>query len=161
MWYRGGMGEWSWALHRISGVGVLIFLCLHILDTALIVLGPQAYNAVIALYRHPVFKVLEIGLVAAVLFHALNGVRIILFDFWVDLTRFHRHHGRPHRSEIRDKGQGKKKVRGYEGIGCVRARETIRGLRAVVVGLHALLRRGVAVSRAGPPGPDAPHQQHR
>lgn len=90
MWYRGGVGQWSFALHRVTGVGVLIFLCLHILDTALIVLGPEQYNAIIALYRLPVFKVMEIGLVACVLFHALNGVRIILIDFWVDLTRFHR-----------------------------------------------------------------------
>ena len=88
--YKGGIGQWSWIFHRITGVGVLLFLLIHILDTALIILGPQAYNAVISLYRHPVFKVFEIGLVAAVLFHALNGVRIILFDFWVDLTRFHR-----------------------------------------------------------------------
>ena len=88
--YRGGVGQWSWALHRITGVGVLIFLCLHILDTSLVILGPEHYNAIIALYRHPVFKVMEIGLVACVLFHALNGVRIILMDFHEDLTRFHR-----------------------------------------------------------------------
>lgn len=87
--YRGGVGQWSWALHRITGVGVLIFLCLHILDTALIVLGPDHYNAIIALYRHPAFKVMEVGLVACVLFHALNGVRILLIDFHPSLTWFH------------------------------------------------------------------------
>ncbi len=88
--YRGGIGQWSWALHRITGVGVLVFLCLHILDTFLIILGPEHYNAIIALYRVPLFRVMEIGLFASVLFHALNGVRIILIDFWEDLTRFHR-----------------------------------------------------------------------
>jgi len=88
--YRGGIGQWSWALHRATGIGVLLFLCLHILDTALIALGPERYNAIIQVYRHPVFRVMEIGLFAAVLFHALNGVRIILIDFFVDLTRFHK-----------------------------------------------------------------------
>ena len=88
--YRGGIGQWSWALHRLTGIGVLIFLCLHILDTSLVVLGPEHYNAVIQLYRIPLFRVMEVGLFAAVLFHALNGVRIILIDFWVDLTRFHK-----------------------------------------------------------------------
>lgn len=88
--YRGGIGQWSWALHRITGVGVLVFLCLHILDTFLIILGPAHYNAIIALYRVPLFRVMEVGLFASVLFHALNGVRIILIDFWEDLTRFHR-----------------------------------------------------------------------
>ena len=90
MWYRGGIGQWSWALHRITGVGVLLFLCLHILDTSLIILGPAPYNKIIAIYRIPVFRVMEVGLFACVLFHALNGVRIILIDFWENLTRFHR-----------------------------------------------------------------------
>lgn len=88
--YRGGIGQWSWALHRLTGIGVLIFLCLHILDTALIVLGPEHYNSIIQLYRRPLFRVMEVGLFASVLYHALNGLRIILIDVWVDLTRFHR-----------------------------------------------------------------------
>ena len=87
--YRGGVGQWSWILHRVTGVGVFIFLCLHILDTALVVLGPEHYNRIIALYRSPLFRLSEVGLFAAVLFHALNGVRIILMDVWVELTRFH------------------------------------------------------------------------
>ena len=91
MFYRGGIGQWSWMLHRLTGVGVLVFLCLHILDTALIVLGPEHYNAIIQLYRHPLFRVMEVGLFAAVLYHALNGVRIILIDFWGEtLARYHK-----------------------------------------------------------------------
>lgn len=87
--YRGGVGQWSWIFHRVTGVGVLIFLCLHILDTCLIILGPAHYNRIIALYRLPVFRVMEVGLVACVLFHALNGVRITIIDFWEQTTRFH------------------------------------------------------------------------
>jgi succinate dehydrogenase / fumarate reductase cytochrome b subunit len=55
-----------------------------------IVLGPEHYNRIIQLYRVPFFRVMEVGLFACVLFHALNGVRIILIDFWTGLTRFHR-----------------------------------------------------------------------
>ncbi len=88
--YRGGVGQWSWLLHRVTGVGVLVFLCLHILDTALIVLGPEHYNTMIQLYRLPLFRVMEVGLFACLLFHALNGVRIMLLDFWVDLMRLHK-----------------------------------------------------------------------
>ena len=88
--YRGGVGQVSWALHRITGVGVLIFLCLHILDTFLIILGPAHYNQIIGLYRLPIFRVGEVGLVACVLFHALNGIRIILLDFHPKLMRFQR-----------------------------------------------------------------------
>ena len=88
--YRGGVGQWSWALHRLTGMGVLVFLCMHILDTSLIILGPEHYNSFIKLYRLPIFRVMEVGLFAAVLFHALNGVRIMVIDFWVDLMRFHK-----------------------------------------------------------------------
>ncbi len=84
--YRGGLGMWSWLLHRVTGVGVLIFLLIHILDTAFLLLGPELYNRVMALYRHPLFLVGEVLLVAMVLYHALNGVRIIIVDFWPEST---------------------------------------------------------------------------
>ncbi len=82
--YRGGVGQWSWALHRLTGVAVLLFLFIHILDTAFIALGPYWYNRIILLYRMPIFGIMEIGLFAAVLYHALNGIRIILIDFCVE-----------------------------------------------------------------------------
>lgn len=88
--YKGGIGQWAWILHRITGVGVLLFLFIHILDTALVMLGPIWYNRVIAIYRNPLFGLMEIGLFAAVLYHALNGVRIILVDFWVESTLYHK-----------------------------------------------------------------------
>ena len=88
--YRGGTGQWSWALHRLTGVGVLLFLFAHILDTALIILGPTLYNRIIALYRLPLFGLAEVGLFAAVLYHSLNGVRICVIDFWPAATRYHK-----------------------------------------------------------------------
>ena len=88
--YRGGVGQWSWALHRLTGVGVLLFLFFHILDTALILVGPNLYNRIIAIYRLPLFGLGEIGLFAAVLYHALNGIRIIVIDFWPASTRYHK-----------------------------------------------------------------------
>ncbi|MFQ5723204.1 MAG: succinate dehydrogenase, cytochrome b556 subunit [Terriglobia bacterium] len=84
--YRGGPGQWAWLLHRLSGVAVLLFLLIHILDTGLVLFGQQVYDKVISLYTHPVFRVGEVGLVAAVLYHALNGIRITLIDFYPELT---------------------------------------------------------------------------
>ena len=80
--YRGKVGMWSWVLHRITGVAIFFFLLIHVLDTALVRLSPEAYNAVIAVYKTPLIGVAELGLVAAVLYHSLNGVRIVLIDFW-------------------------------------------------------------------------------
>ena len=80
--YRGKVGMWSWVLHRITGVAIFFFLLVHVLDTALVRLSPEAYNAVINTYKTPLIGVAELGLVAAILYHALNGLRIILIDFW-------------------------------------------------------------------------------
>ncbi|EAR24184.1 succinate dehydrogenase, cytochrome b-556 subunit [marine actinobacterium PHSC20C1] len=80
--YRGNEGMWSWVLHRITGVAIYFFLLVHILDTALVRVSPEAYNAVIDTYKTPIMGLGEIALVAAIGFHALNGLRIILIDFW-------------------------------------------------------------------------------
>ncbi len=80
--YRGKVGMWSLVLHRITGLAIYFFLLVHVLDTALVRLSPEAYDAVIATYKTPIIGLAELGLVAAILFHAFNGVRIILIDFW-------------------------------------------------------------------------------
>jgi succinate dehydrogenase / fumarate reductase, cytochrome b subunit len=80
--YRGREGMWSWVAHRITGVLIFFFLLVHVLDTALVRVSPQSYDSVIATYKNPVVNLLELGLVGAVLFHALNGLRIIAVDFW-------------------------------------------------------------------------------
>lgn len=75
----------AWILHRLTGVGVMLFLVIHVIDTALVMWGPQVYNHVIQFYRLPLFKISEIFLFAAVLYHALNGMRIVVIDFWPEL----------------------------------------------------------------------------
>lgn len=73
---------WSWVAHRVTGVLLFFFLYVHVLDTALVRVSPEAYNTVIETYKNPVVGLLEVGLVAAVLFHAFNGIRVVLIDFW-------------------------------------------------------------------------------
>jgi succinate dehydrogenase / fumarate reductase cytochrome b subunit len=90
MLYRGGIGQFSWAIHRLTGLGVLAFLFVHILDTFLLIFGPDIYNKVMAFYRQPMFKLLEVGLIACVLYHGLNGLRITVLDFFLSLMRFHK-----------------------------------------------------------------------
>jgi succinate dehydrogenase / fumarate reductase cytochrome b subunit len=80
--YKGSPGQWSWLLHRITGVAVILFLFAHVVDTAVVGWGPEAYNRVVSVYHNWVVKLLELGLVAAVLYHAINGVKIMVFDFW-------------------------------------------------------------------------------
>jgi succinate dehydrogenase / fumarate reductase cytochrome b subunit len=80
--YRGREGQWSWIAHRVTGVGILLFLFAHVVDTALVGWGPDAYNRVIEVYHHPIVQIMELGLVGAVIYHALNGIRIMIVDFW-------------------------------------------------------------------------------
>lgn len=80
--YRGGAGQWSWVAHRVTGVAVILFLFAHIVDTAVIGWGQEAYDKVMAAYENPIVRLMELGLVAAVLYHAINGVRIMIVDFW-------------------------------------------------------------------------------
>ena len=81
---------WSWVLHRITGVAIFFFLLVHVLDTALVRLSPEAYNAVIGAYKTPIMGIGEVALVGAIGFHALNGLRIILVDFWSKGTKYQR-----------------------------------------------------------------------
>ena len=86
--YRGREGMWSWVAHRVTGVLLFFFLYVHVLDTALVRVSPEAYNTVIETYKNPIVGLLEVGLVAAVLFHAFNGIRVVLIDFWGRGPRF-------------------------------------------------------------------------
>jgi succinate dehydrogenase / fumarate reductase cytochrome b subunit len=88
--YRGREGMWSWVLHRITGVAIFFFLLVHVLDTALVRVSPEAYNAVIGTYQTPIMGLGEVALVGAIVFHAFNGLRIILIDFWSKGTRYQR-----------------------------------------------------------------------
>jgi len=82
MRYRMQEGEIAWILHRVTGAGIVAFLLLHIFDITLIGWGPRWFDRLLFIYRAWPFRVMEVFLLASVLFHALNGIRIILIDFW-------------------------------------------------------------------------------
>lgn len=80
--YWGDVGQYAWVLHRATGVGVLFFLLVHIIDIALIGLGKDIYDSTVAFYANPFLIPMEIALVGAVIYHSLNGIRVVLIDFW-------------------------------------------------------------------------------
>lgn len=85
--YRGREGMWSWVAHRITGIAIFFFLLVHVLDTAVVRVSPEAYNAVMSVYKNPIMGAGEAVLVAAIVYHAFNGIRIILIDFWKNGAR--------------------------------------------------------------------------
>jgi succinate dehydrogenase / fumarate reductase cytochrome b subunit len=88
--YKGSPGQWSWLAHRITGVAVILFLFAHVVDTAVIGWGPEAYNRVLRVYHNWGVRLLELGLVAAVMYHAINGLKIMIIDFWPASTRHYK-----------------------------------------------------------------------
>jgi succinate dehydrogenase / fumarate reductase cytochrome b subunit len=78
--YDGKSGQWVWLLHRLSGMLTVGFIVTHVLDSTLVTFFPNLYRKTIRLFKHPLAGLGEIGLIGAVLFHGLNGLRIVAMD---------------------------------------------------------------------------------
>src|SRR3990172_3439538 len=78
--YRGREGQISFILHRLTGLGTLLFLSLHILDTATVYFIPSLYEHAIDLYRSTPFMLGEIILVFSIIYHGVNGAPMAIFD---------------------------------------------------------------------------------
>jgi len=79
--YRGRGGQWAFVTHRITGVLVFLFLLLHIVDVSLIA-RPDLYDEIHELYGNVVLRLFEVGLLFALLFHSLNGLRVVMVDLF-------------------------------------------------------------------------------
>jgi succinate dehydrogenase / fumarate reductase, cytochrome b subunit len=88
--YRGSEGMVAWAFHRIAGVALFAFVMLHVFDIYLAGADPQAYNDLLAFYASTAGRVMEVLLGAALFYHALNGIRILIMDFWPRMTAYHK-----------------------------------------------------------------------
>lgn len=79
---------WSWVAHRVTGVLIFLFLFTHVLDTALVRVSPESYDRIMDTYKTPLVNLMEVGLIGAVLYHALNGLRVMAIDFWEKGRRY-------------------------------------------------------------------------
>lgn len=86
--YKGQSGMWSWLLHRVTGLGLLLFLFIHIVDVSLLGFGPQVYDNGILLFDSFIVRLLSLSLFGAVFLHGFNGIRIMLVDFWRKGVRY-------------------------------------------------------------------------
>ena len=85
--YKGRSGQWAFIGHRVSGVLVFLFLLLHIVDVSLVNISAELYDEVHQLYGNVVLRLFEVGLLFALLFHSLNGLRIVALDFFPGAVR--------------------------------------------------------------------------
>lgn len=81
-------GQLAYIFHRVSGVAIVFFLFAHIVENFMLLQGPDAYNSTIANFHTWYARIGEFALIAAVVYHALNGIRIIIIDFWQDSTKY-------------------------------------------------------------------------
>ena len=84
--YRGKSGQWAFIAHRVSGFLVYLFLLLHIVDVSLLH-WPATYDQVHRLYGNILLRLFEVGLLMGLLFHSLNGLRIVAVDFFPEAVR--------------------------------------------------------------------------
>jgi len=89
--YRLHTGTWAWVFHRIAGVALALYLPLHVWIVHHVSKGPETFDAMMRSVSGPLFKAFEIALLAAVLFHAFNGLRVIAIDLdWIRTLRAQR-----------------------------------------------------------------------
>lgn len=72
--------RWAFYAHRISGVAILLFLALHVVDVGAIAISTELYDDVHRLYGNTPMRVFEVGLLVGILFHALQGLRLLALD---------------------------------------------------------------------------------
>ena len=79
--YKGKTGQWAFVLHRISGFLILMFILLHVVDIATVNF-PSVYDAIHRLYGNVLLRLFEVGLLFGLLYHSLNGLRVVMIDFF-------------------------------------------------------------------------------
>ena len=81
------VGGWGFALQRVTAIGLTVYLFLHLGALSLLARGPDAYDEFLAFTENSMIKLGEWAVVAAVILHGLNGIRILLTSFGIGVTR--------------------------------------------------------------------------
>ncbi|HEX04151.1 MAG TPA: succinate dehydrogenase, cytochrome b556 subunit, partial [Bacteroidetes bacterium] len=80
--YRWQTGQIAWLLHRLTGLALVLYVSLHVWVISSLQLGEGTFSATMAYVASPLFRFLEVGLLFCVIYHALNGLRLIAIDFF-------------------------------------------------------------------------------
>jgi succinate dehydrogenase / fumarate reductase cytochrome b subunit len=86
---RHNLGSWAFALNRLTGLALTVYLFLHLVVLSTLLQGEAGWNDFLALARSPWFLLLDVILIFGILFHGLNGIRVALVGMGVG-ARQHR-----------------------------------------------------------------------
>jgi succinate dehydrogenase / fumarate reductase, cytochrome b subunit len=81
------MGQWAWFINRATGLGILLYLSLHLVVLSLLARGPAAWDGFVSLALGPFFLALDVVLIFGLLFHGLNGIRVTLVGLGLVVDR--------------------------------------------------------------------------
>jgi succinate dehydrogenase / fumarate reductase, cytochrome b subunit len=81
MIYRWHLGYVAWLMNRVTGIAIAVYLAIHIWVIHHLTQGPEGFNKVMNFVQQPLFKLGEIGLLGAILYHAMNGLRILCVEW--------------------------------------------------------------------------------
>ena len=84
---RRGHGGRALALHRLTGLVIVVYLYLHLGVLSMLLIGSSAWGSFLSLVTAKSFLALEVVLIAAVLFHGLNGIRVALVGSGLAVSR--------------------------------------------------------------------------
>ena len=76
---RWGVERYAYILHRLTGLGILLYLLMHTVVTSLRVKGIYLWTEG-GFFHRPIFRLGEFMVVAAFAFHAFNGLRLVLVE---------------------------------------------------------------------------------
>ena len=84
--YKGGGPMLAWILHRISGLGIIVFVTVHVLASFL----TQQLGSDLGIFINIIYESIyfQLFIVFCAIFHGVNGFRIILLDIWPRLIRY-------------------------------------------------------------------------
>ncbi len=90
--YRGGGPMLSWIFHRIGGLGMITFVSLHVLASFFMHVVDNSTANSIGTFINQIYESIyfQVIIYFFVIFHVLNGLRIIILDTWPKLLEFQR-----------------------------------------------------------------------
>lgn len=85
--YRIHLGTAAFILHRLAGLGLILYLLLHVWVIHHLINGKESFNATMDFFNNPLFKFFEVGLVGIIFFHLWNGLRVTVIDMGILVER--------------------------------------------------------------------------
>ena len=77
------VGFWAYVVMRLSALGLVLYLFLHLGILSQLAMGPAAWDSFVAIAKSPLVLLLDIVLIIGILAHGLNGIRLALIGFGI------------------------------------------------------------------------------